>query len=101
MGPAGDLQNANGSGVPQTKKRSRTGSLTSTHTSPEQRGSDKAELLSKPRPTPQQLLLDQYVPRDLQHAAALNSQTTPLTDIIRSKRKEAEFYSHLRRERPM
>ncbi|KAI9845230.1 MAG: SWI/SNF chromatin-remodeling complex subunit [Sclerophora amabilis] len=61
----------------------------------------KASFPPRPRPTTERLLIDQYVNRDLLHAAALNSQATALNDLSRSKRKEVEYYQSLRRERQM
>ncbi|KAF3183448.1 SWI/SNF chromatin-remodeling complex subunit [Orbilia oligospora] len=55
--------------------------------------------LSKKRPTQKELLLDQYVNRDLLHAAALSSQSHAHLDLIRSKRREIESYKLLREER--
>ncbi|KAK6358215.1 SWI/SNF chromatin-remodeling complex subunit [Orbilia blumenaviensis] len=54
---------------------------------------------SKKRPTQKELLLDQYVNRDLLHAAALSSQSHAHLDLIRSKRREIESYKLLREER--
>ncbi|KAF3933226.1 hypothetical protein ABW20_dc0109905 [Dactylellina cionopaga] len=53
----------------------------------------------KKRPTQKELLLDQYVNRDLLHAAALSSQSHAHLDLIRSKRREIESYKVLREER--
>ncbi|KAF3915314.1 hypothetical protein AA313_de0203670 [Arthrobotrys entomopaga] len=53
----------------------------------------------KKRPTQKELLLDQYVNRDLLHAAALSSQSHAHLDLIRSKRRELESYKVLREER--
>ncbi|KAI5811228.1 hypothetical protein DFH27DRAFT_16703 [Peziza echinospora] len=50
-------------------------------------------------PTTAELHLDQYVTRDLLHSTALISQGQAQHDLIRSKRKEIEFYHTLRRER--
>ncbi|KAK6348152.1 SWI/SNF chromatin-remodeling complex subunit [Orbilia javanica] len=54
---------------------------------------------SKKRPSQKELLLDQYVNRDLLHAAALSSQSHAHLDLIRSKRREIESYKLLREER--
>ncbi|KAF3937886.1 hypothetical protein ABW19_dt0208694 [Dactylella cylindrospora] len=51
------------------------------------------------RPSQKELLLDQYVNRDLLHAAALSSQSHAHLDLIRSKRREIESYKVLRDER--
>ncbi|KAI9809541.1 MAG: SWI/SNF chromatin-remodeling complex subunit [Pycnora praestabilis] len=79
-------------GASQSRKRSRSGSRV-----PSQPAS--TELPHRLRPTTQQLHLDQYVTRDLLHSSAIESQTTALTDLIRSKRKELEHYQGMRRER--
>ena len=50
-------------------------------------------------PTTAELHLNQYITRDLLHAAALATQTSQLNELSRSKRKEIEFYQTLRRER--
>ncbi|KAJ6263131.1 hypothetical protein Dda_1691 [Drechslerella dactyloides] len=54
---------------------------------------------AKKRPTQKELLLDQYVNRDLLHAAALSEQSHAHLDLIRSKRREIESYKVLREER--
>lgn len=53
----------------------------------------------KRRPSTTALHLEQYITRDHLHAAALISQTEASHDLIRSKRREAEYYQSLRRER--
>ncbi|CUS15031.1 unnamed protein product [Tuber aestivum] len=62
--------------------------------------SDSSEVRSlKRRPSTSALLLDQYITRDHLHAAAIFSQTEASNNLIRSKRREVEYYQHLRRER--
>ena len=62
-----------------------------THQSPSQQ---------RPRPNAQKLHLDQYVTRDLLHAAALQGQVSSNADLIRSKRIEVEQYKGpVKRER--
>lgn len=53
----------------------------------------------KRRPSTSALHLDQYIARDHLHAAALISQSEAANDLIRGKRREAEYYQSLRRER--
>ncbi|KAI9778110.1 MAG: SWI/SNF chromatin-remodeling complex subunit [Candelina submexicana] len=79
-------------GSTQSRKRSRSGSRIPARSPP-------TELAHRPRPTTQKLLLDQYVTRDQLHSAAMHAQTSAQMDIIRSKRKELEYYQKLRRER--
>ncbi|KAF8454634.1 hypothetical protein BDZ91DRAFT_747453 [Kalaharituber pfeilii] len=73
------------------------------HSPPVKRsGSPSESAPSSPQadvPTSAELHLNQYVTRDLLHAAALASQAQQHNDLIRSKRKEIEFYQALRRER--
>lgn len=62
--------------------------------------SDSSEVKSlKRRPSTSALLLDQYITRDHLHAAAIFSQTEASNNLIRSKRREVEYYQQLRRER--
>lgn len=62
--------------------------------------SDSSEAKSlKRRPSTSALLLDQYITRDHLHAAAIFSQTEASNNLIRSKRREVEYYQQLRRER--
>ncbi|PWW77880.1 SNF5-domain-containing protein [Tuber magnatum] len=53
----------------------------------------------KRRPSTSALLLDQYITRDHLHAAAIFSQAEASNNLIRSKRREVEYYQQLRRER--
>ncbi|KAF8458442.1 hypothetical protein BGX38DRAFT_1153967 [Terfezia claveryi] len=50
-------------------------------------------------PTTAELHLNQYITRDLLHAAAIATQASQLNELSRSKRKEIEFYQTLKRER--
>jgi len=50
-------------------------------------------------PTTAELHLNQYITRDLLHAAAMFTQASQLNELSRSKRKEVEYYHALRRER--
>ena len=50
-------------------------------------------------PTTSELHLNQYITRDLLHAAAIATQASQLNELSRSKRKEIEYYQALRRER--
>ena len=50
-------------------------------------------------PPPKNLHLEQYVTRDLLHAAAISSQSNNHLELIRSKRREAELYKTVREER--
>ncbi|RPA93184.1 SNF5-domain-containing protein [Choiromyces venosus 120613-1] len=62
--------------------------------------SDSSEVKSlKRRPSTSALLLDQYITRDHLHAAAIFSQTDASNNLIRSKRREVDYYQQLRRER--
>ncbi|KAI9723439.1 MAG: hypothetical protein M1812_001323 [Candelaria pacifica] len=81
-------------GTTHSRKRSRSGSRMPANSPPA-----PSELAHRPRPTTQKLLLDQYVTRDQLHSAAMHAQTSSQRDIIRSKRKELEYYQRLRRER--
>ncbi|RPA87720.1 SNF5-domain-containing protein [Ascobolus immersus RN42] len=54
---------------------------------------------SPERPSTSALHLNQYITRDTLHAAALVSQTQAQNELIRQKRREAEYYHELRRER--
>ncbi|KAI9751420.1 MAG: hypothetical protein M4579_006085 [Chaenotheca gracillima] len=86
------------SGMAPETRSSRSGSSSSPKSSSNRKSSTT---ISRPRPASKELLLDQYVNRDLLQAAALMNQTTAQNDLLRSKRKEAEFYHGLRRERQM
>ncbi|KAI9832672.1 MAG: hypothetical protein M1819_004257 [Sarea resinae] len=81
-----------GNGASLGRKRSRSGSRL-----PSQVAS--TDLPHRPRPTTQELSLDQYVTRDLLHAAALNTQMNSANELLRNKRKEIDFYKGLRQER--
>jgi len=52
-----------------------------------------------PRPSTKDLHLEQYVTRDLLHAAALTTQSNSHLELIRSKRREAELYKAVGAER--
>ncbi|KAG0138810.1 hypothetical protein HOY82DRAFT_575386 [Tuber indicum] len=66
----------------------------------DQTDSDSSELKSlKRRPSTSALLLDQYITRDHLHAAAIFTQTEASNNLIRSKRREVDYYQQLRRER--
>lgn len=64
-------------------------------------GEDRKDGEDKPasRPTTSALHLNQYIARDHLHAAALYNQTTSKNELIREKRKEAQYYADLRRVR--
>lgn len=53
----------------------------------------------KRAPTSRELHLDQYVTRDFIHASAIYQQESEATEVIRAKRREADYYQMLRRER--
>ncbi len=89
--PINDATSSNG--TTQSRKRSRSGSRIPAQSPP-------TELAHRPRPTTQTLLMDQYVTRDQLHSAAMHAQTSAQREVIRSKRKELEYYQRLRRERP-
>ncbi|CAZ82293.1 unnamed protein product [Tuber melanosporum] len=66
----------------------------------DQTDSDSSEVKSlKRRPSTSALLLDQYITRDHLHAAAIFTQTEASNNLIRSKRREVDYYQQLRRER--
>ncbi|KAI9801104.1 MAG: SWI/SNF chromatin-remodeling complex subunit [Piccolia ochrophora] len=51
------------------------------------------------RPTTDQLHLDQYVDRDMQHAVSISTQNTRQKEYLEAKRNEIDFFKSLRLER--
>ncbi|KAI9826310.1 MAG: SWI/SNF chromatin-remodeling complex subunit [Thelocarpon impressellum] len=64
--------------------------------------SRESPMPSRPRPTMQEVLLDQYLTKDMLHASAFDAQQQANNAMIRSKRAEAEYLKGpVRRERGM